>query len=174
MLIIHAVQKLLNISRLKPSLYISQPSDEQEMHSWYAKLVSTSFRGKLIVLYVHEPSLLIVLTEGKTITGTFQQFCTRLEALLKRNDFEPAFIEKEMKLIREGYVISKTNNKSILSSMNAITENIEYRCYAFENYEKLDLNSLEDAFMQWHAFDPSKPGRLRCTSDYWRERGLIK
>ena len=46
-IIIHAVQKLLNTSRVKADLFITKPSDSQEMHSWYAKLVPTSFQGKL-------------------------------------------------------------------------------------------------------------------------------
>ena len=88
MIIVHAVQKLLNISRLKPVLFLSKPSEQQELHSWYAKLISTSFRGKLFVMYVHEPSLIVVLTKGKTISNTLPEFYNRLEALLKRNHFE--------------------------------------------------------------------------------------
>ncbi len=34
MVIIHAVQKLLNTSRLKPSLFVSQPLEGEELHSW--------------------------------------------------------------------------------------------------------------------------------------------
>ena len=174
MIIIHAVQKLLNISRLKPALYISEPSEKQELHSWYAKLISTSFKGKLMIMYVHEPSLIIVLTKGKTITGTLSKFHLRLESLLRRNDFEPAFIQKEMKLIKEGYVISKTNNKSILASMNAITQNIEYRCSTFSSYDSINVDATEDAFMEWLVYDASKPYKLRRTSDYWKEKRLIK
>ena len=83
MIIIHAVQKLLNTGKLKPALFISQPSAGQHLHSWYAKLLSTGFRGKLLVMYVHEPSLLTVLTKGKTINSTLPQFYTRLPQLLK-------------------------------------------------------------------------------------------
>ncbi len=102
MIIVHAVQKLLNISRLKPALFISKPSDGQEMHSWYTKLIATGFPGKFLVMYVHEPSLLVVLTRGKTIKATMPEFCSRLEALLKRHQFKEGFIEKEMKLVNEG------------------------------------------------------------------------
>ena len=90
MIIIHAVQKLLNISRLKPALFISRPAEQQELHSWYAKLISTSFPGKLMVMFVHEPSLLMVMTTGKSLKNTLPQFYDRLEALLKRKKFDPA------------------------------------------------------------------------------------
>src|SRR5678815_1211602 len=103
MIIIHAVQKLLNTGKLKPALFVSQPSEGQELHSWYAKLLSTGFPGKLIVMYVHEPSLLTVLTKGKTINATISQFHERLHQLMQRINFKPAFIETEMAIVKEGY-----------------------------------------------------------------------
>jgi hypothetical protein len=173
MIIIHAVQKLMNISRLKPALFISEPADQQELHSWYAKLVSTTFRGKLLVMYVHQPSLVVILTRGKTITGTMPEFCNRLKAFLNRNHFDEAFANREMEMIRQGYVISKTNSKSMIGSMNAITENIEYRCSTFIDFESIDMDDIEDAFMEWLVYDKTKPYYLRRTSDYWREKRLI-
>lgn len=65
MLIIHAVQKLLNTSGLKASLYVTQPGKDQLMHNWYAQLLPSGFAGKLLVMYVHEPSLLTVICRGK-------------------------------------------------------------------------------------------------------------
>ena len=173
MIIVHAVQKLLNISRLKPLLFLSKPSPQQELHSWYAKLISTSFRGKLFVMYVHEPSLILVLTKGKTISNTLPEFYNRLEALLKRNHFKTDFIEREIKLIREGYVISKTNNKSILANMNSITLNIEWTCTRFESYDSIDADSIEDSYLEWISYDSSKPNKFKQTVDYWKNKGLI-
>jgi hypothetical protein len=114
MIIIHAVQKLLNTSKQKPALFVSEASVNQHLHSWYAKLLSTGFAGKLLVMYVHEPSLLTVLTKGKTINSTLPQFYARLPQLLARTNFKPEFISTEMKLVKDGYVVSKTNSKSML------------------------------------------------------------
>lgn|GEM_PF-5729969 len=47
MLIIHSVQKLLNTSRLEGSLYITQPNENQLLHSWYARLLASGFPGKI-------------------------------------------------------------------------------------------------------------------------------
>jgi hypothetical protein len=99
MIIIHAVQKLLNTSRLKTSLYVTAPSEGQRMHHWYARLFSSTFPGKLFVMYVHQPSLLLVVCRGKTIAGTWPEFLVRLPALLERHKFKPEFIAKEMKEI---------------------------------------------------------------------------
>lgn len=173
-IIIHAVQKLLNMSRLQAGLFITKPSENQELHSWYAKLIPTTFRGKLLVMYVHEPSLIIVLIKGKTITGTLPEFYTSLEALLMRNNFENEFIKSEIALAKNGYVVSRTNNKSILGSMNAMSENINYRCSTFSGYDNIDLNYIEDAFMDWLTCDAMRPNKFRRSSDYWKEKGLIK
>lgn len=172
MIIIHAVQKLLNISRLKPALYISQPSENQYMHSWYIKLLSTGFAGKFLVMYVHEPSLLVVLTKGKTIHGTLPEFYTRLQLLLERKHFKPEFMEAEMSMIKEGYVVSKTNNKSILGSMNALTPNIEWNCRAFPDYEAIDLTYIEDIYLGWLTFDKTLK-KYRSVMDYWNEKCVV-
>jgi len=66
MLVIHSVLKLLNTSRLETSLYITQPNQGQHLHGWYARLVATTFRGKMLVMYVHEPSLVVVVCKEKT------------------------------------------------------------------------------------------------------------
>jgi hypothetical protein len=41
MILIHGVQKLLNTSRLKPALYISQAGENQMLHNCYARLLAT-------------------------------------------------------------------------------------------------------------------------------------
>src|SRR5438105_4793013 len=104
-IIIHAVQKLLNTSRTKAGLFVTAPSEGQELHLWYARLVLTTFAGKLFVMYVHDPSLMLVLTKGKTLTGTSPEFHIRLEHLLRRSHFEADFIEREMPMVKDGYVI---------------------------------------------------------------------
>lgn len=125
MIILHAVQKLLKTSRLQPVMYVSEPSENQYLHSWYVKLLSTGFAGKQLVMYVHEPSLLLVLTPGKSINTTLPHFQKRLPRLLERNHFKYEFIEHEMSLVMEGYVTGKTNCRPMPGRMNSITYNIE-------------------------------------------------
>ena len=174
MIIIHAVQKLQNISRLKPALFVSEPSDGQELHSWYAKLVSTSFKGKMLVMYVHQPSLIVIIARGKTISGTMTEFQLRLENFLNRFNFGREFIQAEINMVIEGYIISKTNSRSMLGSMNAISENITYRCTKFDTYAAIEFDKIENTFMEWLTSDKTKPNNFSRTSDYWRERGLIQ
>ena len=172
MIILHAVQKLLNTSRLQPVMYISAPSENQYMHSWYAKLVSTGFAGKQLVMYVHEPSLLLVLAPGKSINTTLPVFYKRLPLLLERNHFKPEFVEHEMPLVQEGYVISKTNSRAMLGRMNSISYNIEAMCRMLPFYNSINLDEIEDDYLDWITQDTA-PGKYLRTRDYWVEKGLL-
>jgi hypothetical protein len=167
MIIIHAVQKLLNTSKLKTSLYVTQAASGQLMHSWYARLVASSFTGKLLVMYVHQPSLLTIVCPGKTVKGTWPQFIERLPALLKRFDFPAEFIEAEMKEIN-GYVVAKTNSKSMLAHMNQIVWNLEYHCARYATYESIDLNFLEDLVMGY-LYTGQKANTYTTAKKYWQE-----
>jgi hypothetical protein len=102
------------------------------------------------------------------------EFCSRLEALLRRHRFTEDFIEREMKLVKEGYVVSKTNSKSMLGIMNNITLNIEAGCLRFNNYEAINTAGIEDAYTRWLTRDASRPGGYRRTMDFWKEKNVIK
>ena len=172
MIILHAVQKLLHTSGLQPAMYISAPSENQHLHAWYAKLLSTGFPGKLLVMYVHQPSLLLVLTRGKSLNTTLPSFFRRLPPLLERNHFRQEFIDSEMELVHEGYVISRTNNRSMLGSMNAITVNIEASCRDAPLYDLINLDAIEDDYLDWLTLDAASGNYLK-TRNYWIEKGLI-
>ncbi len=169
MIIIHAVQKLLNTSGLKPQLYISQPSENQELHSWYAKLVPTGYAGKSLVMYVHNPSLLMVLTAGRSMKSTLPAFMSRVECLLKRQHFKTAFIYREMPLVREGYVVSKTNSKSLLGHMNEMSLSIEMYCKSPGRYDLINMDKIEDNFFGWISFDHTLR-MYRRVDEYWQQK----
>ncbi|KAA9042137.1 hypothetical protein FW778_09005 [Ginsengibacter hankyongi] len=172
MIILHVVQKLLNTSGLKPVLYVSEPSEGQQLHSWYAKLVPTGFAGKLMVMYVHEPSLLAVLTQGKSIKTTLPRFYERLPLLLQRWGFNPDFIAREMKLVQEGFVVSKTDSRSMLGVMNEMTLHVELRGLKYSSFGLIDLDREEDILMEWLSFDKAL-GRFRFTNEYWKAKGVL-
>lgn len=169
MLIIHAVQKLLNTSRLKAALYVTQPAEGQLMHSWYARLLASSFTGKLFVMYVHEPSLLTVICRGKTINGTWPEFLLRLPELMKRFDFPPHFIEAEMKGAN-GYIVAKTNSKSMLAHMNQMVFQLEYDCLKFSSYETISLDYLEDRMMDNFYRSGKKENPYTTPLKFWKQK----
>jgi hypothetical protein len=168
MVIFHAVQKLLNTSRLKPALYISKPSEGQMMHSWYAMLISTGFTGKLLVMYVHEPSLMVILCKGKTIQGTWEQFKERLPALMRRLNFPEPTITKEMLFLDE-YVVSKTNSKAMLAFMNQMVVNLEIHSRSAATYEAIPLDWMEDIMMDYLYGGSYSNERYSTPLKYWEK-----
>ncbi len=174
MLIIHSVQKLLNTSRLETSLYITQPNQGQYLHSWYARLLSSGFPGKMMVMYVHEPSLIVVICKGKTIQGTWETFLNRLELLLSRFQFQESFIKSELSQT-EGYTVSKTNSKSMLSFMNQLVFELEYDCRRFPDYDSMSLDRLEDSMMDRPHQTGKRQTDYLTPLEYWRrEIGVVQ
>jgi len=169
MLIIHSVQKLLNTSRLQASLYISQPNEGQSLHSWYARLLSSGFPGKMLVMYVHESSLMVVICKGKTIPGTWEPFLKRVEQLLVRHKFPDTFIKKELSQA-EGYTVSKTNSRSLLSHMNQMAYELEYRGKMADEYDHIALDYMEDIMMGRPYQYGKRQYDYRTPLDYWREK----
>lgn len=172
MLIIYAVQKLLDSSGIEPKKYLSEPSPNQLMHAWYARHVKTGFTGKTLTMYVHQPSLLMVLTRGDSLVKTLPLFYKRLYNLLDRQHFKHAFIERELKQVEEGYVVSKTGSRSMLASMNAIIENVEAVCLEATDYDAIDLVELEDVYLDWLTYDPVLK-KFRKARDFWVEQGVL-
>jgi hypothetical protein len=167
-IIIHSVQKLLNTSRLEASLYITQPNENQLLHSWYARLLASGFPGKMLVMYVHEPSLMAVICKGKTIQGTWEPFLKRLKELLVRYQFPGAFIKNEISQA-EGYTVSKTNSRSILGFMNQMAFELEYECRRAATYESISVDDLEDRMID-RIYQFGKGGRdYRTPIKYWQQ-----
>jgi hypothetical protein len=166
--IIHAVQKLLNTSRLEAVQYISEPDQGQLLHSWYARLISTGFSGKLLVMYVHEPSLLTVICKGKTIGKTWDEFVRRLPALLRRIGFSETLIQSEISLLNK-YVVAKTSSKAMLGHMNDMVVMLEYQCERYPSYESISEEELENNMTQYLYGTRNKGTRYTTSVGYWKE-----
>ena len=143
MIIIHATKKLLNTSRLPAIAYVTKPSEGQLLHSWYATTFSSSFPGKMLTVYIHEPSMLSVICKGKTIKNTWPTFVERLPTVLEQYGFTDNIITQEM-LMANDFVVAKTNNRSILSCMNQVIFVLEYNCSRLDSYENILETKLEN------------------------------
>jgi hypothetical protein len=76
-----------------------------------------------------------------------------------------------MRLVQEGYIISKTNSRAMLGRMNSISYNIEARCRMLPFYHSINLDEIEDSYLDWITQDTA-PGKYVRTSDYWVQKGL--
>lgn len=161
----HATQKLLNTSRIKPVLHISQAAPDQLMHNWYVVMCGSGFTGKMLLLYVHEPSLLTVVVKGKTIASTIDAFRKQLEQLLHRHNFPANFIEIEMSLGSD-YVVSKTSNKSMLAYINQMVFQVTHYNYRYPSYDHIDTTVHEDLFMNWLYKSKGQKG-YQTPREFW-------
>jgi hypothetical protein len=75
-----------------------------------------------------------------------EQFSQKLDWLFRRFNFSGSFIESELKRV-DGYVVSKTQSKSMLAFRNQMIFQLEYDCYRFEQYQTISLDYMEDIMM---------------------------
>ena len=139
MFIVRPTQKLFNTSRIPP---VKGPESEPDIQEWYADIVSTTFKGKLAVLYVHALSKVSVLVKGKTLQQTNKLFSERLELLLIRLTIEHEQRERLVPINEP--VLWKTASRSILGYMNDYKYQLDYWFSRYNNYEEINLNELED------------------------------
>jgi len=168
MLHFQATKKLLNTSRIESVLYQSEPAAGQQLHNWYVVLCGSGFPGKLLLLYVHEPSLLTVLVKGKTIASTIDNFRNQLKQLLLRHEFPQAFIEKEMSYTND-YVIGKTSNKSMLAHINQMILQVTTFNMRYASYHEIDTAVHEDLFMDWFYKSKGQKG-YQTALGYWMKQ----
>lgn len=168
MLHFQATQKLLNTCQIDPVLYQSEPAPGQQLHHWYVVLCGSGFPGKMLMMYIHEPSLLTVMVKGKTIASTVDSFRQQLKQLLIRQEFPPAFIEKEMSFTGD-YIIGKTSNRSMLAHINQMILQVTTFNLRYERYQDIDTNVHEDLFMDWMYRSKGEKG-YRTALFYWMKR----
>ena len=169
MVIIHAVKKLLNTSRISAALHIGKPTDGQHMYSWYATVIATGFAGKMLVMYVHEPSMMAVICRGKTIQTTWPQFRERVAALLHRFEFPEHIITNELREMN-GYTVSKTDSRSMLAIINQLKEDVAWYIEQSDiPYAFFPLEVWEDRMMKRLHAAGRKPNDYTTPIDYWRK-----
>jgi hypothetical protein len=162
MITIRATQKLLNIQKLKPAPIVN--SEESAFGEWFAHTISSSFRGKNLVLYVNYPSLVTVITVGKTIKTTFPHFKQRFLALTKRHNFPEKFINDVFQKFND-LTITKTNSRSMVAYTNQIAEQIAMQMLTYQTFDEIDLDEEENMVMD-HLFGNGKNSYFMPNS-YW-------
>lgn len=163
--VIHSAQKLLNTSKIEAIACISKPYEGQFLQSWYARLVSSGFPGKLLVIYVHEPSLLTVVCKGKTIRGTWEEFCTRLPRLLTKAGFPQSQVHFEINLMKT-YIVAKTISRSMNGYMSQIAQILESP--KSPSYESISQEDMEDFMLRYLYSTRIKNVPYTTPAEYWK------
>ena len=77
-----------------------------------------------------------------------------------------------MPLVKAGFVVSKTNNRSLLGHMNEMSLNVEMYCRSHGRYDLINIDAIEDNFFGWLSFDHTLR-KYRRVDDYWKQKKAI-
>jgi hypothetical protein len=142
-MIIRATIKLHNISRISAIKNTSAITDSLP-GEWYATLISTGRTGGLGILFLHNPTMMTVVTLGKSIKKAIKELPLRATSLLIRNGYKDLTPEFQLDTTPEIY---STNCRSILANMNQIRFSLEYSLALSEELEEEDIARVEDLFL---------------------------
>jgi hypothetical protein len=139
MAILRCTQKLLSELKLKPSDSMQQPS---ELSSWHANLLRIDRRK--CVLFTHDTTLYSFFVPGlkkPDFNNICEVFRQNLFKSLMAENLSQKHIEIFLDDIRE-IEIYKTNNRSVLGSMNDLTSQLKYQIADEGGIEIADITKL--------------------------------
>ena len=120
-MIIRATTKLLNISRINP-VKCDLVLDGSLPGEWYASLLSTGRMGGSVIHLLHNPTMVSVFVQGKSLRVAVRALPEKLEALLGRNGFGELFADYMMDTESK---IFASDNRSVISVMVQMRQNLE-------------------------------------------------
>lgn len=161
-MIIRATKKVLTANKIKPQ-DVSQ-YEANNLNEWYVTQISSGFKGKLFLAYVHSKSLLTIITEGKSIKQTYPVFKKRLTALAKRSNFPKALIEQLTEATKQLDAVTTTNDKSLVGKLNSVVDQIFWRCHAKTSYQEIDIDVEENILMNMLY---GKPNMYFSPTSWW-------
>lgn len=159
-MVIRATKKLLNISRIE----LIENQNETEIPfpgEWYAGLVPTGRRGKMLIHFLHNSTKLSVLCPGKSLNKALPVFPERLEQLLLRLGCSKLMFKFQVKSKPE---IFTTNSRSMLAHMNQMKYNIEYHLALAEKLEDINYCDIEDILSDM-LLSSTGPGKYEKPTD---------
>ncbi|MBP1631474.1 MAG: hypothetical protein H6Q15_2367 [Bacteroidetes bacterium] len=144
-MIIRATNKILNIARIEPvkneSIILSSLPGE-----WYASLLSTGREVGLAIHFLHNPTMMTVVTMGKSLNRAIKELPTRATSLLMRNGYTELVPHFKLGTMPEIY---STNSRSILANMNQIKFSLEYSFALSDGFEEVDIARIEDTYLTY-------------------------
>lgn len=144
-MIIRATTKLLNISKISP-IKCNLVIDGSLPGEWYASLLSTGRMGGSVIHLLHNPTMVSVFVQGKSLRVAVRALLERLETLLGRNGFGellPGFMKNTE------CEIFASDNRSIISVMVQMRLNIEGAFLEIGEITDEILARLEDHYLDY-------------------------
>jgi hypothetical protein len=115
---------------------------------WYANVTSLPFRGKFFIMFMNEPTRLVVLVQGRGGQQTIPTFRQRTAQLLAHLGWAPHSIAREIQAMEE-VQLAKTASRSILGSMNDVKRHLEIIAERAGSAEAVDWEGQEILMTTW-------------------------
>lgn len=118
-----------------------------------------------MIIYVHEPSLMTILSPGKTIKSSFPYFTESLRSLLIRCEFPQSFMLRELAKM-DAYSLFKTQSKPMLGHLNQLVYLVGYHCRDAGSFDSIDKEKIENICLEY-LFSGILTGKEYTTSLRW-------
>ena len=139
MAILRCTKKLLNELKTKP---LEGPAFSDKVGSWHANLIRVDRRK--CILFTHDATLYSFLVPGLK-KPQFDNFTEVFGQNLFKNLLWENFPQNQIEIVLDEHreiIISKTNNRSVLGSMNDLAFQLKYRIAAMGGLINVDLSEL--------------------------------
>lgn len=160
-MIFRPTRKLLTSNKIKPEEI--QPNEINTLNEWLISSASTTFKGKTLLIFIHAPSFMTVVVEGKSILKKIPEFETRLIKLLQRSCFPEKLIDDFKKNLQPLKFATNTNKSYIGRTVNFV-QTVEDFCSTYYDYSELDLDDIENNLFSYLYF---VKGNLITAEDWW-------
>jgi len=146
MLYLRCTQKLLKRLKGPDPLPEDDPGSDNRLGDWYANVKPLPFRGKSVVIFTNQKTLLTVFVTGKGNRTVLPEFLERTARLLQRLDIPQAAIDAELEAMQE-ISLQPTASRSTLGSMNDIARHIRVNVeYKYPSFDTIDWDREEELF----------------------------
>jgi hypothetical protein len=129
------------------------PPPENVLGDWFANIIYT--RQGHYVLLVSEKSLLPILTTARELDNLEQRFLSQLADVLSALGVRPELVDRELSRMTPMYY-GRTNNRSVLGTMNDFVVNFKYELSIGRDYSLHDW-SLRLAITPCGPIDMQRP-----------------
>jgi len=139
MAILRCTKKLLTELKAKPS---EGKTFSNKVGSWHANLLR--FDQRKCILFTHDATLYSFLVPGLK-KPQFENFREVFEQNLFKNLLWENFPQNQIEIVLDEHreiIIAKTNNRSVLGSMNDLAFQLRYRIAAMGGLINIDLAEL--------------------------------
>jgi len=149
MLYLRCTKKLLKRMKGPDPLPEGDPGSSNKLGDWYANVKPQPFRGKSVVIFTNQKTLLTVFVAGYGNRSVLPEFLERTRRLFLRMGISEEAADAELREMND-ICLQPTESRSTLGSMNDIARHIRANVeYKYPSPETTDWDREEDLFTEF-------------------------